>query len=163
MCASDASALLEIYGDPVVMKYTDEKPFPDLGTVFLMLQSVQTLLSSGESLEWAIVPVDGEGVIGTCGLHTFNESFDTAEVGCLLRQSSWGNGYMKDAINLLKVYARETLGLSRLMADVHLDNKRARQLFKALGFRQHSPELWTFELIDQSHEPKSAVFAITRS
>lgn len=149
MCVGDAPALLEIYGDPVVMRYTDEKPFKDVGTVFLMLQSVQTLLSSGESLEWAIVPLDGGQAIGTCGLHSFNESFDTAEVGCLLRQSAWGNGYMKDAINLLKVYAKDALALRHLMADVHLDNKRAQQLFKALGFRQRSPALWTLGFVDQ--------------
>lgn len=40
--------------NPVVMKYTDEPPFPDLNTVHMMLCSVRRLLASAESLEWAI-------------------------------------------------------------------------------------------------------------
>lgn len=151
MSESDALALFDIYGDPAVMKYTDENPFENAGTVRLMLQSVQKLMSRGESLEWAIVLVDSETLIGTCGLHSFDESFDRAEVGCLLRQSAWGQGYMRDAIDLLKVYAKDTLGLSHLMADVHPENKRAQQLFRALGFRHDSPELWTLDLVKRPY------------
>eukprot|EP01032_Pedospumella_encystans_P032148 gene32148-36292_t len=41
----DAAALFDIYGDPLVMKYTDEPPFPDLETVGRMLESVRRLLA----------------------------------------------------------------------------------------------------------------------
>lgn len=149
MRASDAQALLEIYGDPAVMKYTDEEPFENVETVFLMLRSVQRLLAESRSLEWAIVPTGGETPIGTCGLHSFDASLTHAEVGCLLRQSAWGNGAMKEAISLLMVHARETLGLSQLMADVHAENTRAQQLFKTLGFRRDSRESWIVDLVDR--------------
>lgn len=150
MRRDDASALLDIYGDPVVMRYTDEDPFPDVGIVFRMLQSAHTLLSEGKSLEWAIVPVDGGSLIGTCGLHSFDTSLDQAEVGCLLKQSAWGNGYMKEAINLLMLYAKTSLGLAKLIADVHPDNGRAQRLFKHLGFERGGPELWFMSLADQA-------------
>jgi ribosomal-protein-alanine N-acetyltransferase len=149
MRESDALALLDIYGDPAVTAYTDEKPFENVATVFLMLDSVQRLLRSGESLEWAIVPVGSDTPIGTCGIHSLDEALKKAEVGCLLKQSAWGKGYMKEAVNLLMVYARESLGLRYLAADVHADNKRARQLFRTLGFRQDSPESWIMDLADQ--------------
>lgn len=150
MSERDTLALFDIYGDPAVMQYTDEEPFENVGTVHLMLQSVQALLSRGESLEWAIVVMDNETLIGTCGLHSFDATFDSAEVGCLLRQSAWGHGYMKEAINLLTAYAKDTLGLRHLMADVHPENKRAQQLFRALGFRHPRPELWTKDLVEQA-------------
>lgn len=146
MVESDAQALLEIYGDPAVMRYTDEKPFESIDTVRLMLRSVQKLLSRGESLEWAIVPAGSETLIGTCGLHSFDASLSRAEVGCLLRQSAWGKGYMKEAITLLMRFAHSTLGLNILVADVHPDNKPAQQLFKTLGFRQERLELWSMDL-----------------
>lgn len=133
MRSSDALALLAIYGDPAVMKYTDEAPFENLETVSLMLQSVHTLLAKGASLEWAIVPVDGNTPVSTCGLHSFDASLHITEVGCLLRQSAWGNGYMREAINLLAIYARDVLGLRRLVADIHADNRRAQRLFEKLG------------------------------
>jgi RimJ/RimL family protein N-acetyltransferase len=143
---SDALALLEIYGDPLVMKYTDEKPFENLGTMSLMLQSVHNFLAEGKSLEWAIVLKDSDRAIGTCGLHSFNESVQVAEVGCLLKQSAWGNGYMTEAVNLLTIYARDVLRLRQLVADVHPSNEHAQRLFEKQGFRRDSPELWSMEL-----------------
>lgn len=146
---SDALALLEIYGDPLVMKYTDEKPFENLWTVSLMLQSVHNFLVEGKSLEWAIVLKGSDTPIGTCGLHSFDESLHVAEVGCLLKQSAWGSGYMTDAVNLLTIYARDVLGLRQLVADVHSANERAHRLFEKQGFRRDSPELWSMELTTQ--------------
>lgn len=132
---ADAVALFDIYGDPLVMQYTDEPPFPDQQTVGLMLKSVRRLLTSAESLEWAIVSNDG-AVIGTCGLHSFDNGGGTAEVGCLLRRAAWGNGYMTEAISLLTIYARDVLRLRRLSADVAPENQRAQSLFEKLGYKQ---------------------------
>jgi len=146
MNSSDACALLGIYGDPVVMRYTDEEPFDGLETVSIMLESVHALLVKGESLEWAVVLDGSDIVIGTCGLHSFNEPLHAAEVGCLLRQSAWGNGYMRETLNLLIPYAREVLGLRLLIADIDSDNHRAQRLFEKLGFQRAEPELWRMVL-----------------
>lgn len=128
----DAAALLEIYGDPRVMHYTDEPPFPDLATVSVMLASVRRLRNSGESLEWAIVLRGTDELIGTCGLHAFDGA--RAEIGCLLKQAAWGKGYMAEAINLLTQHAAHTLQLTELLADVAPANKRAQGLFRKLGY-----------------------------
>lgn len=130
----DADALLDLYGDPLVMRYTDEEPFPDLDTVALMLASVDRLLANGQSLEWAIVARDGH-LVGTCGLHSFDPSLRTAELGCLLKPSVWGRGYMAEAIGLLTGLAKDVLGLQRLTADVSGENDRAQRFFRKLGYR----------------------------
>lgn len=132
MADDDAAALLAIYGDPLVMRYTDEAPFTDLTTVSVMLASVRKLLASGESLEWAIIERDTNQLIGTCGLHSFDGG--QAEVGCLLKQTAWGQGYMAEAITLLTRYARDDLGLTGLIADVAPANERAQRLFHKLGY-----------------------------
>lgn len=136
MADHDTAALLAIYGDPLVMEYTDEAPFPDQDTVGLMLKSVRNLLATGESLEWAIALHDGDEVIGTCGLHSFDQLLRQAEVGCLLKRSAWGKGYMTEAHGLLKRFAGDVLRLNRLLADVAPENERAQHLFISLGYRQ---------------------------
>jgi RimJ/RimL family protein N-acetyltransferase len=136
MKGSDSAALLDIYGDPLVMKYTEETPFPDLDTVRLMLESVRRLLAGGESLEWAIALQDSDQIIGTCGLHSFDPTLKAAEVGCLLTHSAWGHGYMTEAIARIMSYAEEVLRLERLTADVAPENERAQHLFQKLGYRQ---------------------------
>ena len=130
---ADAVALLDLYGDPLVMRYTDELPFADLEMVALMLASVRRLLATGESLEWAVV-VHGGQLIGTCGLHSFDPAQRTAEVGCLLKPAAWGRGYMAEAIGLLTGFAKDVLRLERLTADVAVENERAQRLFKKLGY-----------------------------
>ncbi|QGZ40452.1 GNAT family N-acetyltransferase [Pseudoduganella flava] len=132
----DAAALFAIYGDALVMRYTDEEPFPDLATVGVMLASVRRLLASGESLEWAIVRTDGGDVIGTCGLHSFDAPARSAQVGCLLRRSAWGHGHMYEALRLLATCASGELGLHRLLADVDPHNERALRMSERLGYRR---------------------------
>lgn len=141
----DATALFDLYGDPLVMKYTDEPPFPDLDTVGVMLLSVRRLLACGESLEWAIVCRDGR-LIGTCGLHGFDPAARTAEVGCLLNPSVWGKGYMTEAINLLTIFAKDVLRLRRLTADVASGNERAQRLFKQLGYEREDSGMLGIDL-----------------
>ena len=133
---ADASGILVIYSDARVMRYTGEDPFPDLRTVAIMLASVRRLLAEGASLEWAIALRDSDRIIGTCGLHHFDKR--QAEVGCLLRRSDWGQGYMTEAIGLLTPYAGHVLGLNRLVADVAPENERAQGLFKKLGYSASS-------------------------
>jgi ribosomal-protein-alanine N-acetyltransferase len=143
---ADAASLFDIYGDPQVMEFTDESPFPDLKTVDVMLQSVGALLVEGTSLEWAVALKNSGALLGTCGLHSFDEASGTAEVGCLLKQSAWGHGYMSEAIHLLMTYARDVLRLDRLAADVAPENKRAQRLFDKLGYRQNQAGLWAASL-----------------
>jgi RimJ/RimL family protein N-acetyltransferase len=142
----DATRLLELYGDPVVMRHTDERPFPDLDTVDLMLESVRSLLANGESLEWAIALKDGDVLIGTCGLHSFDWATSTAEVGCLLMRSEWGKHYMSEAVRLLMGYAGNVLRLRRLKADVSAENHRSQRLFDSLGYRRVDAGTWLIDL-----------------
>jgi len=149
----DAIRLLELYGDPVVMRHTDESPFPDLDTVALMLESVRTLLASGESLEWAIALKESDTLIGTCGLHSFDWSTATAEVGCLLMRAEWGKHIMSEAVRLLMGYAADVLRLRRLKADVAAENHRAQRLFSSLGFRRIDAATWEIGLPQRDGQP----------
>lgn len=136
MADHDTAALLAMHGDPLVMAYTDEAPFPDQDTVGIMLKSVRNLLAMGASLEWAIALHDGDELIGTCGLHSFDQVLRQAKLGCLLKRSAWGKGHVTEAHGLLQRFAGDVLRLNRLLADVAPENERAQRLFKRLGYQQ---------------------------
>lgn len=129
--AGDSADLFAIYGDPLVMRFVGEPPFPTLATVAQMLASVERLLAAGESLEWGLVARDSGCLIGTCGLHSF--AGGQAEVGCMLARSHWGEGWMAEALTALIAYARQ-LGLATLVADIEPDNLPSQRLFRRLGF-----------------------------
>ncbi|MDM5090870.1 GNAT family N-acetyltransferase [Aeromonas bestiarum] len=129
----DSADLFAIYGDPAVMRFVGEPPFPELATVAQMLASVERLLAMGASLEWGLVARDSGRLSGTCGLHSFEAAFCRAELGCMLARSHWGRGLMGEALNCLMEYAGQ-LGIATLLADIEPDNQPSQRLFRRLGF-----------------------------
>ena len=129
----DAADLFAIYGDPEVMRFVGEPPFPEPATVGLMLTSVARLLAAGESLEWGVAVREGGRVIGTCGLHSFDEHLCQAEMGCMLARRHWGQGLMGEALTAVMEYAGE-LGIHTLLADIEPENLPSQRLFGRLGF-----------------------------
>ena len=134
MREEDTPPLFAIYGDPQVMRYASDEPFPDERTVALMLRSVARLLAGGLSLEWAVVEKATGQLVGTCGLHGFDEEREAVEVGCMLAHSAWGQGVMREALSALFCYAQDALGVRLLRAEIDGPNLRSVHLFTRLGF-----------------------------
>ena len=153
----DASALFEIYGDPAVMKYTDQDPLLDKSAISLVLESMHLKFVEGISFEWAIILNSTQTFIGTCGFHSFDEWGHKAEVGCLLKQDAWGKGYMQEALRLITSYASEALSLNHLIAQVAPENRRAQRLFKRLGYNHVDENNLVLTLTrEESHQARVA-------
>ncbi len=146
MQPNDAPALFTMYGDTEIMRYASDAPFPDLATVSVMLQSVADLLAAGQSLEWAVVEKATRQLIGTCGLHSFDEAANTAEVGCMLARAAWGQGIMREVLPMVFQYAHDTLGITQLRADIDTPNLRSIRLFTYLGFTHSHGTIYVREL-----------------
>ena len=131
--AHDVDDLFEIYGDSQTMEFASDAVFTSQDMIQQMLESVARLEKSGESLEWAIADKRTNKVIGTCGLHTFSDSGQACEVGCLLNSDYWRQGYMSEALSVLFLHAK-SLGITKLYADIDDGNFRSQALFKKLGF-----------------------------
>ncbi|HHB1562249.1 GNAT family N-acetyltransferase [Vibrio parahaemolyticus] len=130
----DSDDLFEIYGDIQTMEFASDPVFTSKDMIVQMLESVVRLEKSGESLEWAVIEQTTNKVIGTCGLHSFSDSGDSCEVGCLLNSSYWRQGYMSEALSLLFSHAK-SLGIEKLYADIDEGNFRSQALFNKLGFK----------------------------
>lgn len=128
------------------LRLSDE-PFPDEATVAVMLRSVARLLAAGESLEWAVVDRASGQLVGTCGLHGFDEAADAAEVGCLLARAAWGRGFMREALLTPFRYGQNELGARLLRADIDAPNLRSIRLFGSLGFVHRRDTIYERELV----------------
>ncbi|MBE4111833.1 GNAT family N-acetyltransferase [Vibrio parahaemolyticus] len=133
----DSDDLFEIYGDIQTMEFASDPVFTSKDMIVQMLESVVRLEKSGESLEWAVIEQTTNKVIGTCGLHSFSDSGDSCEVGCLLNSSYWRQGYMSEALSLLFSHAK-SLGIEKLYADIDEGNFRSQALFNKLGFKDQN-------------------------
>ncbi|NEX88087.1 GNAT family N-acetyltransferase [Aeromonas rivipollensis] len=145
----DDTDLFAIYGDPEVMRFVGEPPFPSLATVSQMLASVERLLAAGESLEWGLMARGSGRLVGTSGLHSFaadpvQVGLRQAEVGCMLARSHWGQGLMGEALTAVMGYAGE-LGIHTLLADIEPGNLPSQRLFRRLGFVWQQGTLYRLE------------------
>jgi RimJ/RimL family protein N-acetyltransferase len=120
---ADLDALHALYSDPVVRQY-----FPE-GTL--------TLEETREELEWflnghpkhpelglwaAILKETGQ-FIGRCGLlpWTIDGQYEV-EIAYMLAKEHWGQGLATEAARGIAQYARETLGITRLICLIDHDN-----------------------------------------
>ena len=76
---------------------------------------------------------DGGTPIGTCGVLKRDELPD-ADVGYSLVPEFWSQGFALEAARAVKDYARDTLGLRRLVAIVAPGNDASARLLEKLGF-----------------------------
>jgi len=89
------------------------------------------------------IEVDGT-LIGFCGLHNFNETARTCELGIAIGvKDRWGQGHGRDAVRVLLEYAFRYRNFRKVWLWVHAKNERAIRAYRACGFveegrfRQH--------------------------
>ena len=136
---ADAPALLEIHGDPVVMRWFGNDPIADLAGAHRIVESfagLRWLPSPGT--RWAIEPRDSPDseLVGTCGFFRWNRGWRTCMVGYELAPRAQGRGYMREALRAIVPWAFATLGIERIEAQVHPDNAASLATLAALGFRR---------------------------
>jgi [ribosomal protein S5]-alanine N-acetyltransferase len=134
LSSKDKHDLFQIYGDPEVMRFASDPAFPDESYVDQMLESVNRLFASRESLEWGIVLIQEARLVGTCGFHCFAVEQTQAEIGCLLARAYWRQGIMTEALKQVIRFGFAELELQTIVADVDADNSRSLTLFDRLGF-----------------------------
>jgi [ribosomal protein S5]-alanine N-acetyltransferase len=132
--ASDKEDLFSIYGDAQTMQFASDPTFLSLETVDEMLRSVERHFLDGTSLEWGVEDKATQRLVGTCGLHSFESDPPSAEMGCMLKRSHWGQGLMFEAANAVITFGFRELALTAISADIDAPNVRSQALFKRLGF-----------------------------
>lgn len=83
-----------------------------------------------------VIEVDGQ-VIGHCGLHNFNQTDRTAELGITIGlKEEWSRGYGRDAVRTLVEYAFRYRNLRKVWLRVWANNERAIRSYRAVGFTE---------------------------
>jgi RimJ/RimL family protein N-acetyltransferase len=81
-----------------------------------------------------VIEADGTAV-GTCGLRDLDWTARCAALGiAIFDRHYWGQGYGREAVDLLLEYAFRIRNLNRVWLDVLADNERALRSYRAVGF-----------------------------
>ena len=94
---------------------------------------------------FAIVAVDGDELIGNCGIEVISAIDRTGELGILIGDKRfWNRGYGTEAVRLLLGFGFLTLNLNNIRLTVHSFNERAIRCYEKCGFKRcgYWPDSW---------------------
>ena len=136
--SSDLAAFCDLFGDPVVMRYSDgAQPAAWVEDWLRWCQQQYTERGYGP---YSVVEREQGQVIGYCGLFFFPDIHGRPEVelGYRLRQRWWGHGYATEAARAICQHAFGRLGLPRLIALIDPGNRASVGVARKLGMRHES-------------------------
>jgi RimJ/RimL family protein N-acetyltransferase len=129
---TDIWTLHKWVNDPEVMKYTY---FFHPVSEMEQKEWFSSLPQQKNKVLFGIEIIDGEKLIGTCGLSDINHICRKAELFIKISdKSSWGKGFGKEALEILLDFGFSDLNLRRIWLRVMADNERALKLYKKAGF-----------------------------
>ncbi|WP_413087530.1 GNAT family N-acetyltransferase [Terribacillus sp. 179-K 1B1 HS] len=129
----DAHALLPIWSDPVVTKWTRYSILLSLSEVKARIKQLE---QTKHASRYTIRKHDDQTVIGTCGFKRLNFLHETGEIEFELGSAYWRQGFMTAALHELLHIGFDRLELNRLEVKVNADNIASQRLVKRAGFRQ---------------------------
>ena len=100
---------------------------------------------AGKPYHFAIVALDGDRLIGNCGIRDVSAVDRTGELGILIGDKRfWNRGFGTDAVRLLLRFGFLTLNLNNVKLTAHSFNKRAIRCYQKCGFKRcgYWPDSW---------------------
>lgn len=98
------------------------------------IENSQCDMFADRQLRMMIVRCEDDVVVGTIDITDFVPLHARGEVGIAIRKEFQGNGYAKEALELLCEYAFGFLYMKQLIAHIATDNEASIQLFTLCGF-----------------------------
>jgi len=131
--AADIDSMVDIYGDPEVMRHIYFGVLDRAGTAALLEEYRSAQEESGLST-WAVVEKGSGTVVGDVGFGLYAPTGEP-ELGYTLAAAVWGRGYALEAARACISAALAHLPPGRLVAKVEPDNERSLRLAERLGMR----------------------------
>ena len=135
MTVEDAGMVLELLNDPDWLRYIGDRGVRTLEAAqeYILTGTVDMYNRLGFGLYLTERKPDGVPM-GICGL-VKRDFLEDVDLGFAFLPAFRTQGYAREAAAAVMEYARDTLGLRRLVAITSLDNERSGRLLEKLGFR----------------------------
>jgi ribosomal-protein-alanine N-acetyltransferase len=134
----DAPFICELLTDPGFLRYIGDRGVRDLDSARRYIEQGPraSYAANGFGL-WAVERRDTGAPIGICGLLK-RDTLDDVDIGYAMLAAQGGAGFALEAAEATLAWARDALGLRRVVAIVMPDNARSIRLLERLGMRFES-------------------------
>ncbi len=135
LVVQDATKWAEWFNDlSVCIPLGDEAYVPT--SLLRETESIESMIRLGEHF-FSIVAVDGDKLIGRCGLFSVDHINQMAMLGIVIGENDhWGNGFGTEATRLLLDYGFNLLNLHSIMLGAISFNERAINCYRRVGFKE---------------------------
>src|SRR5688572_23212527 len=135
----DADFILELVNEPGWKKYIGDRGIDTLDDARKYIETVPlaSYAKHGFGL-WAVDLKHDGSPVGMCGLIK-RDTLEDIDLGFALLARFEGRGYAREAANATLAYARDQLGISRVVAITTQDNDRSGILLERTGMSYEGP------------------------
>ncbi len=133
--AADAAGLLALYAQPEVTEYTEIITMTEEDQARRWIEGLEAMRRAGQGIRWGVFDRESGSLIGTVGFHHWDRTRRRAEVSYDLSPRWWGQGYMREAMQVVLQFGFERLNLHRIEALVDPADTRSQNLLSGLGFQ----------------------------
>jgi RimJ/RimL family protein N-acetyltransferase len=134
--AGDFEAVHRYGSDPAVVRYTSFGPnTPEETRAFLDRTAEDAAKEPRMAFDFAITVPPSNEPIGGCGIYLREARRQIGELGYCLRRQSWGQGIAPEAVNAMLDLGFGDLGLHRIFARCHPDNRNSARVMEKCGMR----------------------------
>lgn len=131
---TDLDDVYEYASRPLVSEYLLWEPHPSVEHTKEYLRAIKKEYSKKRFYDWAIALKESNKMIGTCGFTTIRFEENTADVGYVLSDLYWKNGYASEAMTEVLKYGFYTLNLDSLSARIMSENSASIHLAEKMHF-----------------------------
>jgi ribosomal-protein-alanine N-acetyltransferase len=129
---NDAPFFYELNSNPLVVQYTGDIAFKDLGTAENIVRFLQKQYEENSYARLIVIEKSTQTAIGWCGLKYHPDTKET-DIGYRFMQQHWGKGYATESALACINYGFETLNLTRIIADAMKENIASINVLQKLG------------------------------
>ena len=131
----DADFILQLLNEPSFIQNIGDRGVrtQDDARSYILKGPVASYEKHGFGL-WLVEAKESGAPIGICGLIKRDVLADV-DVGYALLPQFWSQGYALESASAVLSYAREKLGLKRVLAVVNSDNHSSIRLLEKIGFQ----------------------------
>jgi len=134
--ADDLPALMDVNGDAEVTRHLPYEAWRGPDDAQAWLDRMLGYVAKGDTRQLVAVRLGDMRAVATILLFRHDEGSARAELGYALARSCWRQGYMSEALGGVLGRAFDGMGLRRIEAEAHPDNRASCALLEALGFRR---------------------------
>ena len=134
MSSGDAPFILRLLNEPSFIEFIGDKGVRDLDGArdYIATGPVASYERFGFGLYLVTLKSSGEP-IGMCGLLK-RDALEDVDIGFAYLPAYWSQGYAAEAALAVKTYARDVLGLERIVAIALPSNTRSIRMLDRIGF-----------------------------